>query len=170
MARPSNREAILDAFERVLIERGNAETTVEAVAVSAGVSKGGLLYHFGTKDELFSAFGDRITERIDAAIADAPTDPGDLVRWYLDPAPIDTVERDLWQTILAALHGAETPLSEVIRRALQRYAEPLARLDQPLREQVRLLGDGLFLDALIGIEPSGELDGIVDGLVGRAQR
>ncbi len=168
MARPSNREAILDAFERILIDRGAAEATVEAVAEAAGVSKGGLLYHFPSKDALFDAFGERVLARIDDAIADAPAEPGAVVRWYLDPAPVSTAERDLWQTILAALHGAETTLAGVIARAFERYAEPLAVLPAPLRVQVRLLGDGLFLHALVGLDPPGGLDAVVDELAARA--
>lgn len=167
MARPSSRELILDAFEEVLIEHGVAAATVETVAQAAGLSKGGLLYHFGTKDELYEAFGARVLERIDGATADAPEDPVELVRWYLDPTPIDTAERALWQTVLAALHGAETELAGVIREAFDRYAEPLGVLDPPLRGQVRLIGDGLFLGALVGMGPPAGLDVIVDDIVAR---
>lgn len=167
MARPSNREKVLDAFERVLIDRGAADATVEAVATEAGVSKGGLLYHFGTKDELFAAFGDRLLARIDAAIADAPGDPAEVVRWYLDASPAAADDRELWQTILAALRGAESELADVIRAAFDRYAEPLAVLGPPVRSEVRLIGDGLFLGALVGMDPPGDLDRIVEDLIVR---
>lgn len=169
MARPSSRETILDAFERVLIERGTAEATVEAVAEAAGVSKGGLLYHFGTKDELYEAFGERITARIDAAVTDAPGEPGALIRWYLDPGVMAASDQALWQTILAALHGVETELAAVIRHAFDRYAEPLKVLAPTLRDQVRLIGDGLFLGALVGLEPPEGLDTIIDELVALAR-
>lgn len=169
MARPSNRERILDAFEQTLIERGSAEATLETVAEAAGVSKGGLLYHFGTKDELFTAFGDRLADRIDDATAQAPEDPGGLVRWYLDPTPMDEADQQLSRTVLAALHGAETELTGVIRGAFERYAEPLSVLPPTLRDQVRLIGDGLFLGALVGADPPAGLDTIIDELVVRAQ-
>ena len=49
---PAAREKVLDAFQRLLIERGARETTLDAVAQAAGVSKGGLLYHFGSREAL----------------------------------------------------------------------------------------------------------------------
>ena len=49
---PSTRDRILDAFEALLIEDGEKAATLDAVAALAGVSKGGLLYHFGSKEAL----------------------------------------------------------------------------------------------------------------------
>lgn len=50
MARkPVARGAVLDAFESLLIEVGERAATLDAVAGRAGVSKGGLLYHFPNK-------------------------------------------------------------------------------------------------------------------------
>src|SRR5687767_14471935 len=44
------RERILEAAERVVGDVGAARMTLEGVAQAAGVSKGGLLYHFPTKE------------------------------------------------------------------------------------------------------------------------
>ncbi len=168
MARPSNREAILDAFERIVIAHGVAEATLQVIADAAGVSKGGLLYHFGSKDDLVAAFGERLLARVDEATAAAPTDPAAVVRWYLDPDPADVDEAELWRSILAALHGADAGLDEAIRTAFARYARPLAVLEPALAEQVRLVGDGIFLNSLLGIAPRPELDAIVADLADRA--
>ncbi len=46
------REAILRAAEAVVVEAGLVHLTLEAVAAKAGVSKGGLLYHFPSKEAL----------------------------------------------------------------------------------------------------------------------
>ena len=45
---PAAREAVLDAFERIIITEGERAATLDATARAAGVSKGGLLYHFGS--------------------------------------------------------------------------------------------------------------------------
>ena len=56
MARPPHaRERVLDAFEALLIAEGERVATLDATAKRAGVSKGGLLYHFATKEELANA-------------------------------------------------------------------------------------------------------------------
>ena len=56
----SSRQRILDAYEDVLAADGERHATVEAVAAKAGVSKGGVLYHFPSKDRLAEALYDRV--------------------------------------------------------------------------------------------------------------
>lgn len=58
----SAKENVLDAFERLVIDRGERAATLEAVAVEAGVSKGGLLYHYGSKKDLVDAVISRVSE------------------------------------------------------------------------------------------------------------
>ncbi|WP_240231395.1 TetR/AcrR family transcriptional regulator [Devosia lacusdianchii] len=74
-----DRGAILDAAERVVLRSGAASLTIDAVAKEAGVSKGGVLYAFTTKDALISAMLNRVTASYDtameaqlAALGDAP--------------------------------------------------------------------------------------------------
>ncbi len=49
---PLAREKVLDAFEAILVDDGERAATMDATARSAGVSKGGLLYHFASKELL----------------------------------------------------------------------------------------------------------------------
>lgn len=63
MARKSNKESILDAAERTIKQHGLANTTVEMVAAEAGMSKGGLFYHFTSKKEIFQQVLTRYSER-----------------------------------------------------------------------------------------------------------
>ncbi len=55
MARSSSRDKIIEAAEKLVARVGAAHLTLDAVAEEAGVSKGGLLYHFKTKNELIEA-------------------------------------------------------------------------------------------------------------------
>lgn len=50
--RSSSRAAILDAAVRVAERRGISGITLEAVAEESSLTKGGLMYHFATKDAL----------------------------------------------------------------------------------------------------------------------
>jgi AcrR family transcriptional regulator len=64
-ARPTDvRESLLDAAEDVIIEHGVNDLTLETVAARAGVSKGGLLYHFPSKDALIQAMVSRIASLV----------------------------------------------------------------------------------------------------------
>ncbi|MCC8108557.1 MAG: TetR/AcrR family transcriptional regulator [Planctomycetes bacterium] len=82
MTRKSSRELILDATERVISRVGLAATTMSAVADEAGISKGGLFYHFTGKKELLLSIIDRFLARfnqrrrlIAAALPDSPLRP-----------------------------------------------------------------------------------------------
>ena len=67
-ARPA-RDRLLDAAERVVVESGATHLTLDAVAKSAGVSKGGLLYHFPSKEALLEGMLARHFEDVDAEIS-----------------------------------------------------------------------------------------------------
>jgi AcrR family transcriptional regulator len=63
------RERLLDAAERLVLETGAGHLTLAAVAKFAGVSKGGLLYHFPSKDSLLEAMLARYLHDIEARVA-----------------------------------------------------------------------------------------------------
>lgn len=74
-----DREQILDAAEQVVMREGAAHLTIEAVAAEAGVSKGGVLYSFASKDALIDALHrriisgfDQIVEKVIATLGDTP--------------------------------------------------------------------------------------------------
>lgn len=59
-----NREAVLEAAQRVFVARGYAGATLEAIAEEAGFSRGVVYSQFGSKADMFFALLDRrITER-----------------------------------------------------------------------------------------------------------
>jgi AcrR family transcriptional regulator len=60
--RSGSRERILDAAAELVRELGAARLTLDAVAERAGLSKGGLLYNFPTKDALLQGMLERIIE------------------------------------------------------------------------------------------------------------
>lgn len=72
----------MDAAERVIAEMGARHMTLEAVAREAGVSKGGLLYHFPSKEELLTAMVERYVGRLAEAapVNKEAADSADLVR------------------------------------------------------------------------------------------
>lgn len=52
MARVSKKQYILESAASIINEQGADYLTLDAVAKKAGVSKGGLLYHFKSKEGL----------------------------------------------------------------------------------------------------------------------
>jgi AcrR family transcriptional regulator len=175
--RPSARDKILDALERILIDGGTGGVTLDAVAEAAQVSKGGLLYHFRSKAALFEGLTERLATEIDRAVADAPDDSDGLIRWYIETAlPGSESETRLTRSLMASLRSddqAGEPDTVPLHELFDRYALPLERLSDPvLALHVRLVGDGLFVNALVGLPPPGPdaLEAIIQRLLAERRR
>ncbi|MFP5069240.1 TetR/AcrR family transcriptional regulator [Pseudonocardia nantongensis] len=157
------RDRVLDAYETLLIEQGPAGATLDAVAASAEVSKGGLLYHFASKESLATGLLDRLRERsaVDAELMRA--DPHGAVAYYLRTSvPGGASPAGLTRTYLATLRiadgstvgaGARAALADVDADGL---AALRTEIDDPvLAWLVQLVGDGLYLRTLTGAPLTG---------------
>jgi AcrR family transcriptional regulator len=110
-------DRVLDAAEAVVVRQGIANLTLEAVAAEAGISKGGLLYHFPTKDRLIDALVRRSAENWRTCYMDAygraPAGPGRMARALLSHCLSD-----------ARLDGAAA--AQLVRRLRGARPEPVA--------------------------------------------
>lgn len=156
----SLRERVLDAAERVVTRDGAAHLTLDAVVAEAGVSKGGMLYHFRNKDALLKGLLARTLDRHMARAAETlalfpEDDPYRTGRAHL-LASIDTepVQRDLGLALIAA--AAHNPdMMEPGRAAVAESMAALRALEDEL-PTARLLWFAMhgmhFLD-ILGISP-----------------
>jgi len=69
--RPPVQERILAAATEITKELGTAHLSLDAVAARAGISKGGLLYHFSSKAKLLEAIVEDHVAALDDTIAKA---------------------------------------------------------------------------------------------------
>lgn len=157
------RERILDTAEARLLASGPAGLVLDAIAADAGVSKGGLLYHFASKEALVAGLCQRMLARFDAQLggSHAPDDDrrGARTRAYLastvtpEGKPADGSAR-LMAGILATL-GTDSAHLEEVRRHFSQWQEALEHdgLDETTATIVRLAADGLWLSALLGLPP-----------------
>ena len=153
MARPSRRTELLDAAVAVVRRDGAAALTLDAVAAEAGVSKGGLLYHFASKrdllDGLVERWLDEFQEDIDAA------GPG-FVAGYVRASDGAKAEE---AGLLAALVADPRVLATVRERYATWQDRIVTEGGDPVEATVaRLAADGLWLADLLGMAPpEGEL-------------
>ncbi|WP_262851421.1 TetR/AcrR family transcriptional regulator [Mumia quercus] len=162
----ATRDRILDAFEMLLVEGGGKIATLDAVAARAEVSKGGLLYHFPSKDAMVDAMLDRLKEqgRDDVVkMKDAPQGP---VRYYLETS-VDTgsaFDRGLIATSRVAQDDvrARETLAELRNGWFAVLAEHYG--DDALARTVQLIGDGLYFDDTTGLAHPRSLDHVRDVL------
>src|SRR4051794_16530292 len=160
MPRGDTRARLLDAAAAVVRRDGAQALTLDAVAAQAGVSKGGLLYHFRSKHELLEAmvleWVDHFEREIEVA---AEQEGGSFARGYVkacDPSGWAEAERATEFGLLAALIADP----DVLAKARTRYEGWQARLaEQDVDVTVaRLAAEGLWIVDLLGLgPPSGEL-------------
>ncbi|AFT98010.1 TetR/AcrR family transcriptional regulator [Nocardia brasiliensis] len=162
----NTRDRILDALESLLLEKGMSHVTLENVAATAGVSKGGLLYHFKSKDALLAGLVRRLTERAAQQLTSATDRGQSVVEWYLqtpDPDNADeAVELEVYRSMLATMRTIDaangTEVDEVQQALIEMMNSWSDDLDQEIEDPVqadivRLVGDGVYLRALLGLPP-----------------
>jgi AcrR family transcriptional regulator len=166
MSRPPRaREKVLEAAEAVLVTRGASGFTLDAVAERAEVSKGGLTYHFPTKEALLEALVARAVQAVDALLAPAARaeEPGAFTRAYLDvtvPATSDGRPAQAHGAShgnrLAALTVAVAMDPNLLAPLRAAYAKWQVRLeadgiDSAAATTVRLAVDGWWMATLLDL-------------------
>lgn len=80
------RRAVLDAATQAILDRGAAVTLAE-IAGEAGVSKSGLIHHFGNRDQLLVAVAEDVSEQFREAVVSqldlSENFPGKMLRAYV---------------------------------------------------------------------------------------
>lgn len=172
MSRPPRaRESVLDAFERLLVDEGERAATMDATARAAGVSKGGLLYHFASKDALEHALIERLGALVDDDLAQMASAPEGQVAFFLRTSVMDDdpLDRALIATSRLA-QGGHAGAAEALRRERTRWADalrPHVRSEAAL-DLVLLLSDGLYYNnALSGTAAAGPVprDAALESLI-----
>lgn len=156
---PETRIKILEAASEVVLNHGVINLTLDTVARIAGVSKGGLLYHFPSKEalvegmieQLGQAFTTAMWEQHDTCGEEGGT--GEWCRAYARATLNEPeTERQLTSALLAAVAinpELLAPLREQYRGWQQRMLND--GLDPALATVIRLAVDGLWMAELLGL-------------------
>ena len=165
----ATKRRILDAAEQIVLRDGVGHLTLEASATEAGLSKGGVLYHYPSRDALVAAMVTRIIQEFEDDIAaylpepgsPAAALPGAYTRAYVRAtlAPATPGQERLGAALLAAA-AAEPELLIPLQEAADGWQARLVDdgLDPALATVIRLACDGLWLCDLFGLaSPQGLL-------------
>jgi AcrR family transcriptional regulator len=150
------RRLVLDAAAAVVAEQGSG-ASVDAIARKAGVSKGGLLHHFRSREKLLLALAEDLVDQFRAAVL-AAVDPRDhdrgrLLRGYvtatfdeLDNGPTAVAEGALLSASLAVVPG----VSDVLLRDRQRWDDDFDAdgVDPQRVLLIRRAADGTSISAI----------------------
>ncbi|CAN3702227.1 MULTISPECIES: TetR/AcrR family transcriptional regulator [unclassified Microbacterium] len=161
---PLARDAVLDAFTRILVDDGERAATMDATARAAGVSKGGLLYHFNSKSALEAALVERLEHLAREDVAEIENSTEGVVAAHLRSSQNTGSALDV--TILAvsrlAQNGNDTA-SASLRRVRELWEESLRAhtRDETALQMVLLVSDGLYFNAVLDLNavPGPALEG-----------
>lgn len=158
MSSPDTRTRLLDAAAAVIAVHGAQDLTLDAVAREAGVSKGGLLYHFPSKAALVQALVAAAVSQIDDAMREAVAadrTPGAFTRAYVRTTldPLDAGAGATLATALLATAASDPDLLQPLRDAYDRWNASLRSDGLPPERAlvVRLAADGWWLAHITGL-------------------
>ena len=167
MKRNETREKIFKAAMQLAARDGLLTLTLDNVAEESGLSKGGVMHHFATKEALLSGvimhFTDQVEREMTRLVAE---DPKPTYRWARamlrmmtagddDPSELaqsrQTMERFMLSVMAATVHNPE--IVKPIQAIGQRLRGRLTSVPEEGLEQLImwLAMDGLFLWQFVGM-------------------
>lgn len=156
----SRRDLLLDAASAVVSARGGSALTLDAVAAEAGLSKGGVLYHFPTKEALISAMIGRELDQVDQAIqlamdaerAGGGGRPGAFARAYVRVSFASLSQGGCPVGGLLAAVANDPSVLQGYRARTETWRDRMGAdgVAPCWAEAIRLATDGLYYSRLIG--------------------
>lgn len=130
-----NRERIIMATSRLIVEKGVAETSLADIARAAGISKGTLYYYYPNKGDLIFDISERHLERLTAK----------LLAWFErsgDEVTPERVLRVMYDIILKSTAKGIIHLY-LIQEAIAHHPPLRKRFRQEYPRWVNMIRDGL---------------------------
>jgi TetR/AcrR family transcriptional regulator, transcriptional repressor for nem operon len=154
----ARRRAILDAAASLLVTRGLAGTSVDAVARRAGIAKGTVYLYFASRSDLLAALRSRYAQGL-ADRAGSVLDHADPA----DPGSVTGAFERLAAELLGYVHAHQRLYHVLFHEAPGHQDQP----GQPLQHLVaRLLSQAMDQGALTPTDPGVLARFLLDGLHG----
>jgi AcrR family transcriptional regulator len=173
----NSREKILHAAEEVVMEVGAGHLTLEAVSKKAGVSKGGLIYNFPTKELLLEGMIVRLVtlwkeSYLKAASNFPDTATGKLKAQIQATVMLDERCRRVCNALLAASANEPRLMVPVKKHYRQIFTElQEAGIDFDMAAVLLMAASGLYTTEILGYSPfsGGERNGVIEQLLTMAE-
>lgn len=148
---------MLDAAETVVVKHGAVRLTLDAVAKQGKVSKGGVMYHFPSKEALLQALVTRAIERSHAArenLQPASPAPGQVLRAYVRASVGDPLGNDRVSAALLSVVASDPKLMAPVREFFRERLPAIGK-DVPFERAalIHLATEGLWLMDLFKLSP-----------------
>lgn len=157
--RTSNRRKILDAIIAIVERDGITAVTFDAVAAETGLTRGGLLYHFPSREALILAAHQHLADQWEAGMEKIAGGKADTVEpAERDAAYIQSCAQMARRVeLLMMLESVGEPdLDSLWQGVLDRWSPPVPDDDDPAalaRFVARLAADGLWVHEAMSNRP-----------------
>ncbi|MFP7493057.1 TetR/AcrR family transcriptional regulator [Terribacillus saccharophilus] len=151
------QDKILDAAAELILEEGVSNVTLEKIAKRAEVSKGGLLYHYRTKEILFQELNLVAIKEFDEAILryinEKPSGRGAYTRAYA-MATLEDIQRSGTHrsSALISIFSDHPEIMSIWKEGYARWQQQFEQDDLDWKEAatIRFVCDGLWFNEMAG--------------------
>ena len=165
------KESILCAAHKVVVEKGVSAMTLEEVASAASISKGGLLHHFSSKQDLIVGITQHMllgfAQEVEVYRRQDPAEPGAFTRALLRANL--TFDPESANACLAFITEARAypAAMELVRQHAEDWQRQIENdgLDPVVASIVRYAGEGLMFTDMWGLPLPSNFDAIVRRLL-----
>lgn len=155
----NSRETILDAAQKVAVEKGAGKVSLDSVAKEAGLTKGGVLYNFPSKEALISGMLNRLMGTYTPRVAEHAASLADQANPTLQSVfhilrEREELDHNIPMAILAAAAHNQKLLHPLREEALIRHKKICDEAESA--DEATLLwaaGEGLVLMDMLGLLP-----------------
>jgi len=148
---------VIDATLQTLQTNGLNKFSLEEIAQQAGVSKGGLLHHFPSKERLLEATIQHLLNAFEALVIDflaqEPQRPGRWLRAYIRASFEDSSANLEHSAMLLSFLVDQPSQMQIIRADYERWSERLLNDGVPVARAmiIRQAADATWMDRVLGL-------------------
>lgn len=152
------RQHILTSAASILTGHGHAGLTIEQVATAAGMSVGGVTYHFASKAALIDGLVDAFLDRFDHEWSASRAAGATAADAYITASQAGPRQQRTRAILLVALDHPST-MRRIDRRMKDWYQEIAKDSSHPDADLRRCLAaDAVWLYGLLGLRPVGQAE------------
>lgn len=151
-------ERILDVANKVIAEKGLTHFTLDEVAKEAGISKGGLLYHYPSKDKLIKGLIENYISMFESKLAEREQSISKIsVNNWLIPYINEQFDQTKFDsTSMYGLLAAVAVNHDLLQPVLEKRKQWLEKVNQsrdPIMAMIISFAcDGIAFSNLLGLE------------------
>ncbi|PKM95412.1 MAG: hypothetical protein CVU84_04920 [Firmicutes bacterium HGW-Firmicutes-1] len=137
----AKKKELVDTAEKLFLEKGYEETSIEDILKATALSKGGFYHYFKSKDEILaesiSNFAERLLKELEPIIEDPKLNALEKLNRFMERKVASQKQKKEMITYLVMLMQSDFVLYKYCMIIVQKYIDPFARIiEQGVKEGI----------------------------------